>query len=255
MISLWKEVFRPRSQVKRLALLEGQRHQEAQYLAGRHSRTEELIRLIRIFAEFFRGTRALYHIGPAVTVYGSARFNEGHPYYDLGLKVGAALGREGYTVMTGGGPGIMEAANRGAKSVNGKSVGCAIVLPREQKPNRYLDQVVNFYYFFVRKVMLIKYSYAFVILPGGLGTLDEFSEAVTLIQTGKLYDFPVILMGKDYWNGFTHWLDNTIVKNGASTKEELNFIHVSDDPEEVVKIIKKTTDRIGLKLVATKEIV
>ena len=249
MVSIWQEVFKPHSKIKRLGQLRGQKHHEAQYLAGRHSRVEEFLRLFRIFIEFFRGTRALYKIGPAVTVFGSARFKEGHPYYDLGVKIGESLAREGYTVITGGGPGIMEAANRGAKAAGGKSIGCSIVLPREQSPNRYLDQVISFYYFFVRKVMLVKYSYAFVILPGGLGTLDEMSEAITLIQTGKLYDFPVILMGKDYWSGFDSWLENTVIKNGATTREELNFMHFSDDPNEVVQIIRKTTEAIGVNVV------
>lgn len=250
MLSLWQEVFKPHSKIKRLGQLKGKKHSEAAYLAGRHSRVEEVLRLFRIFIEFLRGTRALHRIGPAVTVFGSARFNEGHPYYELGLQVGKALAEAGYTVITGGGPGIMEAANRGAQAVGGKSIGCTIALPREQNPNRYLDQVINFYYFFVRKVMLVKYSYAFIILPGGLGTLDEMSEAITLIQTGKLYDFPVILMGKDYWNGFSNWLQDTVIQAGATTKAELHFVHFTDDPQEAVKLIKKATEGIGLNLIA-----
>jgi uncharacterized protein (TIGR00730 family) len=258
MVSIWQEVFRPRSKIKRLGQLTteesgkkySRKYNEARYLAGRHSWTEELLRLFRIFVEFLRGTRALHSIGPAVTVFGSARFKEGHPFYQLGVETGKALAQEGYTVITGGGPGIMEAANRGAKAAGGNSIGCSIVLPREQNPNRYLDQVVSFYYFFVRKVMLVKYSYAFVILPGGLGTLDEMSEAITLIQTGKLYDFPVILMGKDYWSGFSNWLQDTVIKSGASTQEELHFVHVTDSPEEVVQMIKKITDGIGVRVTA-----
>ena len=250
MLSIVQEVFRPQSKIKRLAHLSGRAHSETKYLAGRHSRLEEFLRLFRIFIEFFRGMRALHRVGPAVTVFGSARFREGHPFYDLGVKVGEALAKEGYTVMTGGGPGIMEAANRGAKLAGGKSVGCSIVLPREQQPNRFLDQVVTFYYFFVRKVMLVKYSYAFVILPGGLGTLDELSEAITLIQTGKLYDFPVIIMGKDYWKGFSDWLQNTVIQSGATTREELHFVHFTDDPQEVIQLIKKTTEGIGVQVLS-----
>ncbi len=246
--SIWQEVFEPHPQVKRLQTLKDQAQHEAQFLAGRHSRLEELIRIFRIFVEFFRGTRALYHIGPAITVFGSARFKPDHLYYKLGVEIGAALAREGFTVMTGGGPGIMEAANRGAQQAGGKSVGCCIVLPREQTNNSYLDKIVTFYYFFVRKVMLVKYSYAFVILPGGMGTLDEMSEAITLIQTGKLYDFPVILVGREYWNGFFQWIEETMIKNGATTKEELAFLHLTDDPKEVIQIIQQTIDGLELKL-------
>jgi uncharacterized protein (TIGR00730 family) len=146
----------------------------------------ELIRVLRIMVEFVRGFRALHFVGPCVTVFGSARFKEDHPYYALGREVGRELARAGFTVMTGGGPGIMEAANRGAKEVGGRSVGCNIELPAEQKPNQYLDRFITFHHFFVRKVMLVKYSYAFVALPGGFGTLDEIFETATLVQTGKI---------------------------------------------------------------------
>src|SRR5262249_9523341 len=142
---------------------------------------------------------ALHFVGPCVTVFGSARFKEDHPYYELARTVGQRLAKLGFTVMTGAGPGIMEAANRGAKDVGGYSVGCNIVLPHEQKINAYLDRVVTFRHFYVRKVMLVKYSYAFAVLPGGLGTLDELFEAATLIQTGKIQNFPVVLFRKDYW--------------------------------------------------------
>jgi uncharacterized protein (TIGR00730 family) len=252
MISIWQDLFQPQSQVKRLKQLKNLGQQEAQFLTGRHSRFEEIIRLFRIFFEFLRGIRSLHSIGPAVTVFGSARFNDGHPYYALGVKIGETLAAHGYTVMTGGGPGIMEAANRGARKAGGPSIGCSIILPREQRPNPYLDKVINFYYFFVRKVMLVKYSYAFIILPGGLGTLDEMSEAITLIQTGKLYDFPVILMGKEYWQGFYVWLHDTVIKNGATTQEELNFVHLTDDPQEAIRIIQSTTEGLGLNLTPVK---
>jgi len=150
-------------------------------------------------AEFIRGFRALHFVGPCVTVFGSARFKDDHPYYILARDVGSGLSRLGFTVMTGGGPGIMEAANRGAKESGGISIGCNIRLPKEQLPNPYLDRFVVFRYFFVRKVMLIKYSYAFVVLPGGFGTMDELFEAMTLIQTGKIRNFPVVLMGRNFY--------------------------------------------------------
>ncbi|MEK6704204.1 MAG: TIGR00730 family Rossman fold protein [Bdellovibrionota bacterium] len=221
---------------------------EAQFLAGRHRAATEVLRLLRITIEFIRGFWALQKIGPAVTVFGSSRFGEDNPYYNLAKDVGAALAGEGFAVMTGGGPGIMEAANRGAKEAGGLSVGCNIILPHEQTPNPFLDRVITFRYFFVRKVMLVKYSYAFIIMPGGLGTLDEMSEAMTLIQTGKLYDFPVILVGRDYWAGLYDWIRDTLVKSGAVAVEDLNFIHLTDSPEEVIAVIRHTAKAIGLKL-------
>jgi uncharacterized protein (TIGR00730 family) len=198
--------------------------------------------------EFIRGFRALHHEAPAVTIFGSARFKEGHKYYELSRKMGAALACEGFTVMTGGGPGLMEAANRGAKEAGGRSIGCNVMLPHEQAPNPYLDKVTTFYYFFVRNVMLVKYSYAYLILPGGFGTLDEMTEALTLIQTGKLYDFPVILMGSDYWSGFIKWVKESLVAQGAVSAADLDYIQISDDPEEVLKRIREFSSGIGLKL-------
>lgn len=221
---------------------------EAQYLAGRNSKIRELLRLIRIFLEFFRGMRALYQIGPAITVFGSARFKSDHPHYDLGRKVGRRLAEAGYTVITGGGPGIMEAASKGAKEVGGTTIGCNIILPNEQGGNPYLDRCIFFNYFFVRKVMLIKYSYAFVILPGGFGTLDEMTEAITLIQTGKLYDFPVILMGKEYWQQYWDWIHNVLIKNGAVSTHDLDFVTITDDPEETIRIIRENSDKLGILL-------
>lgn len=236
--------------IKRLRQLEEEAQTEANYLAGRSTKTKEILRLFRIFLEFFRGMRALHTIGPAVTVFGSARFKkEDHPYYQLGREVGKALAHEGFTVMTGGGPGIMEAVNRGAFETGGISVGCCIRLPHEQLPNSYLHKAVTFSYFFARKVMLIKYSYAFIILPGGFGTLDEMMEAITLIQTGKLYDFPVILMGKDYWQGHLEWVQKQMVQQGTVTAEELNFIHLTDRPEEAIEIIRKTIQGLKLTLI------
>src|SRR5687767_11196232 len=169
--------------------------EERKFLWGPRLRGEELFRLGRILADFLRGFRALHFVGTCVTVFGSARFAEDHRYYTLARDTGAALARAGYTVMTGGGPGIMEAANRGARQAGGRSIGCNIELPWEQQPNPYLDLFVELRYFFVRKVMLVKYSTAFVALPGGFGTLDELFEAATLIQTRKILGFPLILMG------------------------------------------------------------
>jgi uncharacterized protein (TIGR00730 family) len=227
---------------------------EAQFLAGRHSRIYEFFRAVRIFIECIRGFHSLHGIGPAITVFGSARFNEGHPFYELGRKVGRAIAGEGFAVITGGGPGIMEAANRGCQDEKGFSVGCNIILPHEQEPNPYLDKLVTFYYFFVRKVMLIKYSYAYVILPGGFGTLDEMTEALTLIQTGKLYDFPVILVGRDYWKDFYVWVGNTLAHQGAISKEDMQLVQLTDDATEVAAIIRRNAERIGLSLNRRKSI-
>ncbi|HEY1270011.1 MAG TPA: TIGR00730 family Rossman fold protein, partial [Candidatus Binatia bacterium] len=164
--------------------------EERRFLYGPQERSRELVRAIKIFCEFMRGFRTLHFVGPCVTVFGSARFRDDHEYYRMARDVGARLARAGFTVMTGGGPGIMEAANRGAKEAGGRSIGCNIELPEEQKPNPYLDKWITFRHFYVRKVMLVKYSYAFVALPGGFGTLDEIFETAVLIQTGKIKEFP-----------------------------------------------------------------
>jgi hypothetical protein len=170
---------------------------ERVFLEGPRSRTEELLRVFRIGRGLISGLRALHFVGPCVTVFGSARVHEPDRYYQMGRELGSALARAGFAVMTGGGPGIMEAANRGAREAGGVSIGCNIQLPLEQAPNPYLDKFVEFRYFFVRKVMLVKYSYGFVALPGGFGTLDEIFETATLVQTRKIWGFPIILMGVD----------------------------------------------------------
>jgi uncharacterized protein (TIGR00730 family) len=235
-------------QIKRIQQLEAEIRSEANFLAGRNSPAKEIRRVIRICLEFLRGMKALRRVGPAITVFGSARFKEDHRYYGLAREVGSKLAQVGYTVITGGGPGIMEAANRGAQEVGGMSVGCNIRLPFEQAPNPYLDKIVSFYYFFVRKVMLVKYSYGFVILPGGMGTLDEMMEAITLIQTGKLYDFPVILMGTEYWEGYWTWIHEVLVKNGTVGAADLGFVHLTNDPQEAIEIIQRTVHGLGLRL-------
>src|SRR5918993_1447646 len=185
-------------------------------LEGPQSRARELFILLRAVRDFIRGFRGLHFVGPCITVFGSARFPEGHQYYQLGREVGAAVANLGFTVMTGGGPGVMEAANRGAQEAGGRSVGCNVTLPHEQFPNRYLDRYVPCHYFFVRKVLLFKYSYGFVVLPGGLGTLDELTEALTLIQTRKILQFPLVLMGVSYWNPFTELLKEMVAHGTVS---------------------------------------
>jgi len=220
--------------------------EEQLFLEGPRSRWFEFLRAVRIFLECVRGFRRLHFIGPCVTVFGSARFNEHHEHYMLARRVGAELARVGFTVMTGGGPGIMEAANRGAKDAGGKSVGCNIVLPMEQQPNPYLDTFVEFRYFFVRKVMLVKYSYAFIVLPGGFGTLDEFFEAATLIQTGKIRDFPLILMGREYWTPLLTFFRERLVAEHTIDAADLDRIIITDSPEEAVQhVVDAATGRFG----------
>jgi uncharacterized protein (TIGR00730 family) len=207
-------------------------------LDGPHSRARELRLLLHAIQDFIAGFRALHFCGPCVTVFGSARVREEHPYYQLGIELGKGLSRLGFTVMTGGGPGLMEAANRGAREAGGRSVGVNIVLPVEQAPNRYLDRIVACRYFFVRKVLLFKYSFAFVALPGGLGTLDELTEALTLIQTKKIVHFPVVLIGAAYWRGFLTLLEN-MVKAGTVSAGDLKLFLVTDDLKEALAHIKK----------------
>jgi uncharacterized protein (TIGR00730 family) len=221
--------------------------EEIQLLHGPQRRGIELGRAFRIFLEFLRGFRALHFVGPCVTVFGSARFPEGHPYYELAREVGRALARAGFTVMTGGGPGIMEAANRGAREVRGPSVGCNIELPREQQPNPYVDRFITFRHFYVRKVMLVKYSYAFVALPGGFGTLDEIFECATLIQTGKIRDFPLVLMGRDYWRPLLEFLDSRLLAEKTIDPPDLARLVVTDSVPEAVELIREAAlRRFGL---------
>jgi uncharacterized protein (TIGR00730 family) len=216
------------------------------FLEGPHSRFKELLILLGAARDFIRGFRVLHFVGPCVTVFGSARFREGHRYYELGREVGAAITGLGFTVMTGGGPGVMEAANRGARETGGRSVGCNITLSHEQYPNPYLDRHVTCHYFFVRKVLLFKYSYAFVVLPGGLGTLDELTEALTLIQTGKIKQFPVVLMGTEYWTPFTNLLKD-MVAHGTISVTDLDLFLVTDSvPEAIAHIDHHAIRRFGL---------
>jgi uncharacterized protein (TIGR00730 family) len=192
---------------------------------------------VRMFNEFVTGCRALHDLGLAVTVFGSARFHDGHRYYELARELGRTLARRSYAVVTGGGPGIMEAANRGARDGGGVSVGCTIVLPQEQKPNPYLDRTIDFDYFHVRKVMLVKYSSAFVLMPGGYGTLDEIFETVTLVQTGKIRRFPIVAMGSEYWQRMLDFVSETMFREGAAAEGEVGGFLVTDSVEEAVEHI------------------
>ncbi len=227
--------------------------QERQFLAGPQSRITELWFAIKVLMEMVRGFRALHFIGPCVTVFGSARFKEDHRYYALARDVGARLAGAGFTVMTGGGPGCMEAANRGAKDAGGRSVGCNIELPKEQAPNPYLDVMVDFRHFFVRKVMLVKYSYAFIALPGGFGTYDEVFEAATLIQTAKIKHFPIVLVGRDYWQPLIEVMRDTLLAESTIDPVDLEILFVTDSPEEAVTYVRDVAiEKFGLKYAAQK---
>jgi uncharacterized protein (TIGR00730 family) len=212
---------------------------EKRFLSGPRPRGSELGFAFDVFRELIRGFRVLHFVGPCVTVFGSARFGEAHPYYDLARRTGAELANAGFTVMTGGGPGVMEAANRGAREAGGASVGCNIVLPAEQKPNRYLDRFVECRYFFVRKLLLAKYSYAFIAAPGGYGTIDELVEILVLIQTGKMKAFPVVLLGRDYWRGLIDFFRDTLVARSTIAPEDLDRLIITDDPTEAVQKIRE----------------
>ena len=214
---------------------------ERDFLEGPRSRWLEFVFVLNVLREFIRGFRKLHFVGPCVTVFGSARFKPGHQYYELARQVGKGLAQIGFTTMTGGGPGIMEAANRGAKEGGGKSVGCNIVLPHEQKPNPYLDVWVNIRYFFVRKVLLSKYSYGFVVMPGGFGTLDEFFEALTLIQTGKFLQFPIVVMCKDYHSNLLAHISRMEEADTISPEDE-ELLFFTDDPVEAVEWLRKKTE-------------
>ena len=211
---------------------------EERLLSGRRAGRSELQSALQIFAEFVRGFRRLQGLGPCVTVFGSARFDEEHRYYQLAQELGERIARAGYTVMTGGGPGIMEAANRGAKNGGGRSVGCNIKIPEEQHPNPYLDTFVEFDHFFVRKVMLVKYSHAFVVMPGGFGTLDEIFETATLIQTGKMKSFPIIAVGTDYWEHLRTFIRQTMVEEATISPSDLDLVTLTDSPEEAIELIR-----------------
>lgn len=194
-------------------------------------------RIMRIQSEFVEGFGALADLGPAVSVFGSARLKEGTAEYELGIEVSQALVKAGYAVITGGGPGIMEAANRGAKQADGSSVGLGIELPFEQGMNEYVDLGINFRYFFVRKTMFVKYAQGFIVLPGGYGTLDELFEALTLVQTGKVRRFPIVLMGTEFWGGMVSWLSEVLARQGTIGPTDVDLMYLTDDPHEAVDYI------------------
>ena len=195
--------------------------------------------LISITAEFIRAFHRLHAIGPCITVFGSARFDHENHYYGLAREIGRLIAEAGFTTMTGGGPGIMEGANRGAKEAGGKSIGCNIKLPKEQRPNIYVDLWFEFNHFFVRKVMLAKYSYAFIALPGGLGTMDEVMEVATLVQTKKMKNFPIVFIGTKYWGPLVDFMHNTLLKNKTIDKEDLELFLITDSPQAAMEHVKR----------------
>jgi uncharacterized protein (TIGR00730 family) len=207
--------------------------------ATAHS-AEETWRLFRIQGEYVEGVETLSNIGPAVAIFGSARTKEDHPHYKLARETAKLLGENKYSIITGGGPGIMEAGNRGAADVNATSVGLNIDLPFEQHPNEYQDVELNFRYFFIRKVMFLKYTSAVVIMPGGIGTLEEFGEVITLMQTKKIRNIPIIFMGVDFWTPMVDWIKETMLgEHGYISEDDLKYFHITDNPEEVIKVIKE----------------
>jgi uncharacterized protein (TIGR00730 family) len=219
---------------------------EGRLLTGRDSRIQELLRVARISREFVRGFRALHFAPPCVTFFGSARFGEETAHYKPARELAAEVAKMGFAVMTGGGPGLMEAANRGAKDVGGRSFGATIDIGREP-PNRYVDKYVPFHYFFARKVVLVKYSYGFVHLPGGFGTLDEMFEALTLMQTDRLGEFPVVLFGTVYWSGLVDWVRTTLMTQGAILPEDVSRLVITDDPADVVAALTPIARQLDLK--------
>lgn len=224
-----------------------QTKKEIQFFEGPQSRWKDFKYTLTVFFEFIKGFRALHFVGPCVTVFGSARFKEDHPFYQQARVLSGEIAKLGFTIMTGGGPGIMEAANRGAKEVGGKSVGCNIVLPHEQKHNDYLDKWVDIKYFFIRKMLLIKYSYAFIVMPGGFGTLDEFYEALTLVQTKKIQMFPIIIFDKKFYKDIIEH-NQIMYKAGTISQNDENLYLFTDSiPETIAYIREKSIAAFGLK--------
>jgi len=218
---------------------------DVELLSGPDALEVDIARGEKVFEEYINGCRELHDIGRAITVFGSARFDEDHQYYRLAREVGGELARNGYTVLTGGGPGVMEAANRGAQEAGGLSVGCNIILPHEQEPNRYLDRCVEFDYFFVRKVMLLKYSVGFVFMPGGFGTMDEVFETATLIQTGKMSSFPMVAMGTDYWAELIDFIQKAMLAQGTIRADEVE-VHQTDSPTDAVSYLNNMVKPVEL---------
>lgn len=221
------------------------RRADIELLSGPDALEVDIARGEKVFEEYINGCRELHDIGRAITVFGSARFDEDHQYYRLARQVGGELARNGYTVLTGGGPGVMEAANRGAQEAGGLSVGCNIILPHEQEPNPYLDRCVEFDYFFVRKVMLLKYSVGFVFMPGGFGTMDEVFETATLIQTGKMNSFPMVAMGTGYWAELIDFIQKAMLAEGTIRADEVE-VYQTDAPSEAVSYINDMVKPVEL---------
>ncbi len=219
--------------------------EEIKFLDGPQSRWDDFKITVRTMIDFIKGFRILHFAGPCVTVFGSARFSETHPHYIKAREIGAEIAKLGFTVMTGGGPGIMEAANRGAKDVNGRSVGCNIELPFEQFENPYLDKSVTIKYFFVRKTLLIKYSYAFIVMPGGFGTLDELFEALTLVQTKKIKNFPIVIFDREYHKELIAYIDKMKIA-GTISVQDLDLMLVTDSVDETIGHIKNAITNFGL---------
>ncbi|GAA0877059.1 hypothetical protein GCM10009119_00270 [Algoriphagus jejuensis] len=224
---------------------------ERDFLQHSRSYEKEMERLDKVKAEFEGAIKQMQHIGPAVTIFGSARFKPGEPFYESSRETGKAFAEAGFSVLTGGGPGAMEAANKGAFEAGGKSYGLNIILPHEQAPNPFVDDTINFDYFFVRKTMLVKYSCAYVVMPGGLGTLDELFEAATLIQCKKIGRFPLILVGKEFWSGLRNYI-SYLADNGVFTPEEIGFSKIVDTPEEAVELVLKSLPK-DMKLILDQE--
>lgn len=212
--------------------------EERYFLEGPRSRLRELFFLLKIVWEFIRGFRVFHFVSPCIAVFGSARVKEDTNHYEAAREMGAGIAKLGFAVMTGGGPGIMEAASRGAREAGGEAIGCNILLPHEQRPNAWLNKHFNSRYFFVRKVLMFKYSYGFVIMPGGIGTLDEFFEALTLIQTQKILDFPIVLMGRAYWTPISQMLA-VMMQESMISPQDLNYILITDDPSEACVHLEK----------------
>ena len=221
------------------------RRADVELLSGPDDLEVDIERGEKVFGEYIAGCRALHDIGRAVTVFGSARFSEDHRYYQLARDVGHELAAAGYAVITGGGPGVMEAANRGAQEGGGLSIGCNIILPHEQEPNAYLDRCVEFDYFFVRKVMLLKYSVGFVFMPGGFGTMDEVFETATLIQTGKMSEFPMVAMGTSYWAELIDFIQKAMLTEGTISADEVE-VWQTDSPKEAVTYINEMVKPVEL---------
>ena len=213
-------------------------HPDFQFLQGAESYATDLWRSIRIWSEFRKGFKKLRHIENCVTFFGSAQFDQDNIFCEMAYDTAYKMGKAGHSIMTGGGPGIMEAANRGAQDAGALSIGCNIKLPSEQEPNKFIDIDVTFNYFFIRKVMLMKYSKAFVLFPGGYGTMDEIFEVANLMYTGKVCDFPVVVMGSDYWENLREFIDNTMIEYKTIHEKYSHFAHMTDDPQEALNLIR-----------------